>query len=212
MSANYSLSWAEGTGSVSQTQRNIAWTSDETPKLTSPLAFDQRHKLSFNFDFRYGQAQGPVWWGTRFLENAGLNVLLNLASGTPYTPTKVYNEITLASVAVEPTGPLNSRYGPWTYQLDAKLGKTVKLYKQNLDLYVWVLNIFDRDNINTVYTSSGSARTTNFLNTAEGEAYLDTNAGTYGADEAQRRYQLGELDPTLHGIPRMVRFGARLSF
>ncbi len=212
MNASYSLSWASGTGSVSQTQRNIAWTADETPKLSSPLAFDQRHKMSLNFDFRYGKGQGPTWGATRFLENAGINVLFNLASGTPYTPTKVYNEVTLAAVALEPTGPLNSRYGPWTFQVDAKMGKTVGVYGQNLDLYVWVLNIFDRDNVNNVFTSSGSARTTNFLNTAEGQAYLATNSDTYGADEALRRYRLAELDPTLHDIPRMVRFGARLSF
>jgi outer membrane receptor protein involved in Fe transport len=212
MGANYSLSWANGTGSVSQSQRNIAWTASEPPKMSSPLAFDQRHKLSMNFDFRYGKGQGPTWWGSKMLENTGLNVLFNMASGTPYTPTKVYNEVTLAAVAVEPTGPLNSRYGPWTYQVDAKLGKTVGVKGQNLDLYVWVLNILDRDNINAVYTSSGSASTTNFLNTPDGQAYLGTNAGTYGDDEALRRYQLGELDPTLHGIPRQVRFGARLSF
>ena len=212
MTGNYSLSWAYGTGSVSQTQRNIAWTADESPKLTSPLAFDQRHKLALNFDFRYGKGQGPLWGATHFLENAGLNVLFSMASGTPYTPTKVYNEITLAAVATEPTGPLNSRYGPWTYQVDAKLGKTVGVYGQNLDLYVWVLNILDRDNVNNVYTSSGSALTTQFLGTAEGQNYLQTNAANYGEDGALRRYQLGEQDPTLHGVPRMVRFGARLSF
>jgi hypothetical protein len=115
-------------------------------------------------------------------------VLFNLASGTPYTPTKVYNEVTLAAVAVEPTGQLNSRYGPWTYQVDAKLGKTVGVKGQNLDLYVWVLNILDRDNINAVYTSSGSATTTNFLNSPDGQAYLATNAGPT-ARRARRRYQ-----------------------
>jgi hypothetical protein len=43
-SMNYSLSYAQGTGSVSNTQRNIAWQATEAPKQTSPLDFDQRHK------------------------------------------------------------------------------------------------------------------------------------------------------------------------
>jgi len=212
LNANYSLSWANGTGSVSQSQRNIAWTADETPKQTSPLAFDQRHKFSFNFDYRYGSGQGPLWGGTRFLENAGINLLFNAASGTPYTPTKIYNEITLAAVAVEPTGSLNSRYGPWTWSVDAKLSKAVTVARQNLDLYLWMTNIFDRENVVDVYTSSGSARTTNFLNTPEGEAFVAANADTYGEGRVAERYRLGELDPTLFSVPRMVRFGAKLSF
>jgi outer membrane receptor protein involved in Fe transport len=210
--ASYSLSWANGTGSVSQSQRNIAWTADESPKQTSPLAYDQRHKFSLNLDYRYGTGEGPLLGGSRFLENAGINVLFNAASGTPYTPTRVYNEITLAAVAVEPTGPLNSRYGPWNWSVDAKMSKGLTVANQNVDLYLWVLNIFDRANVIDVYSSSGSARTTNFLNTPEGEAYLAANADTYGAERAAERYQLGELDPGLHTNPRMVRFGAKLSF
>ncbi|HEU4725909.1 MAG TPA: TonB-dependent receptor [Candidatus Eisenbacteria bacterium] len=212
MTASYSLSWAMGTGSVSQSQRNIAWTASEPPKISTPLAFDQRHKFSMNFDFRYDKGQGPTWGATKFLENAGLNILVNAASGTPYTPTTVYNEVTLAAVATQPIGPLNSRYGPWTFEVDAKLNKTVTIARQNLDLYVWVLNLFNRDNVNTVYTGSGSAVTTNFLQTADGQAFLDTNAGTYGAEVAAERFRLAEQNPNLYGIPRMVRFGARWSF
>jgi outer membrane receptor protein involved in Fe transport len=212
VNASYTLQWALGTGSVSGSQRNIAWTASETPKLSSPLAFDQRHKISANLDFRYGKGEGPMLGATRILENAGLNILLNAGSGTPYTPTTFYNEVTLANVATQPTGPLNSRYGPWTFQIDAKLSKSFPLGRQSFDVYVWVLNVFDRDNVNSVYTGSGSAATTNFLNTAEGQAFLETNAATYGEDVALERYRLAEQDPNLHGNPRLVRLGARLSF
>ncbi len=37
-------------------------------------------------------------------------------------------------------------------------------------------------------------------------------ASTYGEDRALERYQLAEMNPTLHAVPRMVRFGAKLSF
>ncbi|HET9253135.1 MAG TPA: TonB-dependent receptor, partial [Candidatus Eisenbacteria bacterium] len=212
LNANYSLSWAKGTGSVSRSHGNLAWTGEETPKQTSPLAYDQRHKFSLNLDYRYGTGEGPLWGGTRFLENAGLNILFNAGSGTPYTPVKVYNEITLFAVSGEPIGPLNSRYGPWTWTVDAKLSKSLSVYRQNLDLYLWVLNIFDRDNVNSVYGSSGSARTTNFLNSEPGQQYIADNSATYGEAGVRERYRLGELDPTRYGNPRMVRFGAKLSF
>ena len=93
-----------GTGSVSQTQRNIAWVGTETPKQTAPLDFDQRHKISMNLDWSLGKGEGPVWNKWRVFENTGVNALFNIASGTPYTPTKVYNELTLAAVSSEPSG------------------------------------------------------------------------------------------------------------
>ena len=207
MNFSYSLSWAMGTGSVSQTQRNIAWTAAEPPKMSTPLAFDQRHKLSLNFDYRFGPGEGPMVGGSTLLENFGVNVLVNTASGTPYTPTQVYNEVTLAAISVQPIGELNSRYGPWTTSVDLKADKGFSLGGQNLNVYLWVLNVFDTDNVTTVYTGSGSAETTNFLNTDEGRAFLDQ----HGAD-AERRYNLAERNPNLHLNPRQLRLGAKLSF
>ena len=205
MSASYSLSWAMGTGSVSQTQRNIAWTASETPKIATPLAFDQRHKFSGNLDYRFAAGEGPTVSGKHLFENGGINLLFNAGSGFPYTPTRVYNEVTLANVAAQPIGPINSRYGPWTITLDAKANKGFRLGGQDLDVYFWVLNIFDRDNIRTVYTGSGDGETTNFLNTDEGQA-------TYSTPDAQRRFTLAERNPTLHDAGRLIRFGAKLSF
>ena len=207
MNASYSLSWARGTGSISQSQRIIAWTSQETPKLATPLSFDQRHRFTFNFDYRLGAGEGPAWGGTRFLQNAGLNVLVNAASGTPYTPTKVYNAVTLGALFPTPIGEINSRYGPWTVTVDLKGGKTFPFGRQNLELYVWVLNLFDRKNATFVYTATGNAETTNYLQTAAGEKFLADNG-----PDAARRYHLAELNPDYFGNPRLVRFGAKLSF
>ena len=113
--------------------------------------------------------------------------------------------MTLANVATQPIGPINSRYGPWTIGVDLKANKGLQLGGQNLDVYVWVLNVFNRDNIRTVYTGSGNAETTNFLNTNEGQA-------TYDTPDAQRRYSLAERSPTLHDSGRLIRFGAKVSF
>jgi outer membrane receptor protein involved in Fe transport len=205
MTASYSLSWAMGTGSVSQTQRNIAWTADQVPKIATPLAFDQRHKFSWNLDYRFAKGEGPGWHGNHLLENAGLNVLVNAGSGYPYTPTRIYNEVTLASVAAQPIGPINSRYGPWTIQMDLKANKDVNVAGQSLDFYVLVLNVFNRDNVRTVYSGTGSAETTDFLDTPEGQS-------TYSTADAQRQFRLAEQSPTLHDIGRLIRFGAKLSF
>jgi outer membrane receptor protein involved in Fe transport len=207
MNAAYSLSWARGTGSVSQSQRTIAWTAQETPKLATPLAFDQRHRITLNFDYRLGSAEGPLLGGKHWFSNAGINVLMNAASGTPYTPTKIYNAVTLGATFPTPTGEINSQYGPWTFTVDAKAGKTIGLGPQNLELYVWVLNLFDRKNVYSVYTATGSAESTNYLDTDAGQKFLADNG-----PDAARRYHLAELNPDFFGNPRLVRFGAKLSF
>ncbi len=207
---NYSLSFANGTGSVSGTQGNIAWIGSEPPRQTAPLDFDQRHKLSFNVDWSFARGEGFLWNGWRPLEDLTVNVLYNVGSGTPYTPTNVFNEITLASVASQPIGPLNSRYGPWTQNLDFKASRGFQLSNTRFEGFVWVLNVLDTKNPATVFTSSGSATTTGWLNTNEGRAYLD-NATAKGKD-GLGRYELGESDPNLFTNPRLVRFGVRTSF
>ena len=87
-SINYSLSYANGTGSVSNSQRNIAWTSAEPPKQSAPLDFDQRHKISANLDWRFAKGEGPVWGGKHWLSNFGMNVLLNAGLLTPH-PSRI---------------------------------------------------------------------------------------------------------------------------
>ena len=205
---SYSLSSAEGTGSVSNSQRNIAWVGTETPKQTAPLDFDQRHKISMNLDWHLGKGEGPKWRAFRIFENTGVNLLYNVASGTPYTPTKVYNEVTLAAVASEPSGPLNSRYGPWTSNLDIKATRDFHLGTLNMEAFVWGLNILDAKNPVSVYTSTGSPQSTNWLNTDDGQTFIANTASKNG----ERLYNVAENNPNLYTNPRLVRFGIRTSF
>ena len=207
-SLNYSLSYAQGTGSVSNTQRNIAWTSAEIPRQTAPLDFDQRHRMSINLDWRLGNNEGPGWSGHKLLGNFGINALFNVASGTPYTPTEVYNEVTLAAVSSTPSGPLNSRYGPWTKSLDLKATKGFAAGGMQWEAFVWGLNVFNDKNAVAVYTSTGLPNTTNWLNTDEGQAFAASTQGKNG----EELYQLAQNDPSLYSTPRSVRFGIRTSF
>lgn len=205
---SYSLSFAQGTGSVSQTQRNIAWVGTEVPKQTAPLDFDQRHKISMNLDWRLGKGEGPLWGARRWFENTGVNALFNVASGTPYTPTKVYNEVTLAAVALEPSAPVNSRYGPWSVNLDIKATRELSLGNLRCEAFVWGLNVLDNKNPIAVYTSTGSPNTTNWLNTEDGQTFLANTANKDG----ERLYELAQNNPNLYANPRLVRFGLRTSF
>ncbi|MGH7725049.1 MAG: TonB-dependent receptor [Candidatus Eiseniibacteriota bacterium] len=203
---NYSLSYAQGTGSVSDTQRNPAWTASNVPKQTAPLDFDQRHKLTAGMDYRLGSTEGPNW-----LHNFGANVLFSVASGTPYTPAQIFDEVTLANVAVNPSGPINSRYGPWTSTLDLKVSKGFLLSNRaTLNVFVWGLNVLDADNALTVYQGTGSPTSTNFLSTESGQAYI--NGHPDGPDAAVSEYNLAQQQSVFYSNPRLVRFGVSLGF
>lgn len=211
ISANvaYGLMWAIGTGSASLTQRNIAWTAQDPPKMTAPLDFDQRHKITLNLDYRLSAKSGPMLGGTYPLERAGVNLVFSAASGLPYTPEVPWNEVTLAAVSPTPDGPINSRYGPWTWRVDAKADREFFVKNVGIDVYIWVLNLLNTQNWLDVYASSGIAGNTRWLSTADGQAFLQspnypTNAASY--------YRLAESDPTRYGIPRQIRIGALLSF
>lgn len=209
-SVNYSLSFAQGTGSVSNSQANIAWTAANPPKQTAPLDFDQRHKLSVNLDWAFEDEGPEIWNGLHPFDDFGVNLLYNVASGTPYTPTTVYNEVTLANVNSTPSGPLNSRYGPWTSSLDLKATKGFSVGPTRLEAFVWALNVFNTRNPFTVYTSSGDPSATGWLQTEEGQAFL-ANAETAGKD-GLGLYDLAQNNPGLFANPRLVRFGLRASF
>ena len=209
-SINYSLAYAVGTGSVSNTQRNIAWTASQPPKQTAPLDFDQRHKLSFNLDYLLARGEGPKWNGMTPLANASFNVLYNVASGTPFTPTSVYDEVTLAAVQTNPKGPINSIYGPWTQTFDFKLTKSWSLAGSDMSAYLWVLNAFDIKNALAVFTGTGSASTTSYLNTDDGRTVAN-NLTAQGIDPGAA-YGLALQNQSLYGNPRMVRFGLRMGF
>ncbi len=206
----YSLTYALGTGSVSNTQRNVAWTASDPPRQTAPLDFDQRHKVSINIDYLLAKGEGPKLWGGTPFENVNVNLLYNVASGTPYTPTNVFDEVTLAAVSSQPEGPLNSRYGPWTQSFDAKASKGFNLGGLDLRAYVWAINIFDVDNAVTVFNGTGSPFTTGFLTTPDGQTAA-ANLEAEGIDPVAA-YAAAQQNQALFANPRLIRFGLRLGF
>jgi outer membrane receptor protein involved in Fe transport len=212
---NYSLSWASGTGSFANTQRNIAWTVSEVPAQSAPLDFDQRHKITGIVDIRAGRGQGPVFGNIYPLENAGLNFIFNLSSGTPYSPVRLdADPVTLYAVSYTPAASINSRYSDWNFRIDLKANKTLSIGRANFDLYVWVLNLLDRDNVAAVYESSGDAEATNWINTAQGDNFAEAWDEVHDATglTGREKYELKQNDPSNFDVPRQIRFGVRLSF
>jgi outer membrane receptor protein involved in Fe transport len=210
MNLKYSLSYATGTGSYARSVRNILWKNSEgIPKSTNPLDYDQRHTLIGMFDIRTGKGEGPDFDGFRPLENFGFNAIFQLGSGTPYTPTRVYDAITSASVDQNPTGGVNSANLPWSFQIDVKLERTFYISNFKFVPYVVVKNLLDTENIGSVYEGTGEPNRTGYLETDEG--VLKSSHPTLG-EEYNSRYHILEDNPKNYLNPRMIFAGMRISF
>jgi len=205
-SLGYSLLFAQGTRQVP----NPVWTAAEFLHQTSRLELDQRHKLSVNLGLSFLKNEGPKWRNHTPLADVDVNVLYNLGSGMPYTPTTVFDEVSLFKVAPQPVGAPNEQTGPFTQTLDFKITKGIRLSGSTLGAYVWVLNAFNAANALTVYSGTGSPYTTGFLDTDSGRAVAD-QLRSEGIDPAHA-YGLATQRQDLFSFPRTVRFGLRMDF
>ncbi|MEW6411033.1 MAG: TonB-dependent receptor [Candidatus Zixiibacteriota bacterium] len=211
MQLKYSLSYASGTGSYANSTFNIAWKNPGgTPKSTNPLDYDQRHSIIAMFDLRSMKGEGPLVGNIRPLENFGLNIVAQLASGLPYTPMEVYDAVSPnASVQQTPTGGINSARMPWTFVIDLKLERTFQVGNYQIRPYIWVKNLLDRENIVAVYEGTGEPNTSGYLESPEG--VVRASDPEDGAEFAYR-YDALQNNPKNWSNPRMVFAGLRLSF
>ncbi len=204
----YTLSWATGTGSYAQSAYVINWSNPGgTPKVTAPLDYDQRHNLAGVIDMRLGRQEGPRFGDIFPFENTNINTIIYAGSGTPYTPTGMYDAAVESAVRPGPSAPVNSSTKPWFFQIDVKIERVFKIGNYDLIPYVWVKNLLDRENVIGVYETTGQPDNTGYLASGpgltnianEGQPYIDA-------------YNLKQNNPTNYANPRMVYVGLRASF
>jgi len=214
LEASYSLSHSTGTGSSPNSQSDLVWLGGEAPKTASALDYDQRHKLTAILDLRANDREGPTLGGRHFLENSGLNLTWVAGSGFPYTPKKMYNAVTITSTRADNAGPINSRYSPWTMQIDMKATKTIAWGPSRIEFQLWILNVLDRKNVIRVYQTSGLPNSTGWAETEEGGRFLENFDTPHDSSNltGEQKYTLRENDPANYGVPRQIRAGIKISF
>jgi outer membrane receptor protein involved in Fe transport len=217
---NYTLQYASGTGSTSDTDFYITWIGQEYyPTFVAPLDYDQRHTGSLNLDYRTNADDGPEFMGGHPLGNLGLNVLATIGSGFPYTPKRIGDTIFSARfMTAYPVAATNSAYTDWTYDIDLRLDKTIKIGTQNVNVYLWVLNLlgsklpFSRKNTQQefttgIYEATGRPDDNGWLSTTEGQAWIESNGGS----RAAALYHAAENNPLNWESPRQIRLGMRFN-
>ena len=206
---NYTLSFADGTGSGDRTTGTIVWVDETPPNFISPLDFDQRHRFNLSLDYRLGTGEGPEVFGVKILENFGVNVLGTVGSGFPYTPVVEPFSIAGGARATVPRGGINDSRMPWSNRVDVRVDRRFPIgnSRASVTAFLWVQNIFENNNTNDVWRYTGLSDTDGFLATAAGRSFI---AGRTPITETIYNHREREL--TFVGLPRLTRFGLRLDF
>ncbi|MDP2359772.1 MAG: TonB-dependent receptor [bacterium] len=207
---NYTISWANGTGSSNNGNDRVAWTGSDPPKFTNPLVYDRRHHLSGVILYEFAAGDGPRLMGWPLLERSTFGFNLDVASGRPYTKKKVYNEITLGANFPENERAVNAANIDWSYQLDFRFTRTFKTGPVDLGVFLNVINVLDAENFVSVWESSGDAGTTYWLETSEGQAWM-AGMAAQGVD-GEGLYRLREDDPNNWNVPRMLQVGLTVNY
>jgi outer membrane receptor for ferrienterochelin and colicin len=205
LNANYTLQFADGTGSDANSQRGL--TSRGNLRTLFPLNYDERHRLNLNFDYRLDQGQPNV---PRFLANTGFNLQAIAVSGRPYTARRTPLELG----GSQTIGSINGARKPWTFTINARIDKTFVFEKgAGLNVYCRVSNLLDRRNVLNVYPVTGSPTDDGFIESANGQDKLRNIENS--AREVQSylaSYQWSILNPGFYTLPRRIYIGAIYNF
>jgi outer membrane receptor protein involved in Fe transport len=124
---SYTFQLAKGRYSSAYASYHADWAGEHAPSEEHYLDWDQRHTVNFNM-------------GIRLPYRIRANMLTKLGSGLPYTPPSKDPFVVLH----------NSKRMPYTTSTDLKLDKLVSVGPISGTLFLEIMNIFDKKNLNDI--------------------------------------------------------------
>jgi hypothetical protein len=221
MTANYTLQFADGTGSDATSAQGLINAGLPNLRAIFPYSFDQRHAFAITFDYRYGEGadyNGPMIGDFALFQNTGLNIVSNIYSGSPYSAqTAITNEGLFSPQAAGLSGTTNGSRLPWSYRLDLQLDRTfnIEFGKEDnrkatfLNVYVRVTNLLNQFNILNVYRATGNWDDDGYLAAAASQSSIQNQL-----DEQSFRdyYTMKIQNPFNISSPRTIRLGVKFDF
>jgi len=206
-SASYTLSFAEG--SASNFAGALLNTSTPNLRNTTPLNYDQRHALKLNFDYRFDDNDGPEIFGIKPLENVGINATFYTGSGTPFT-----QDGSQWGGKYQIRGSINGSRLPWNNRTSVRIDKSFIIQSpgkrpHNINLYFYVQNLFNAQNILSVYSKTSAASDDGFLASSYGQNQVSQaiNPNSYAM-----YYNMAIMNPDNISLPRRFRLGVSYNF
>ncbi|MGB0592830.1 MAG: TonB-dependent receptor domain-containing protein [Flavobacteriales bacterium] len=222
MSANYTLQFANGTGSSSSSALSLVNTGQPNLRTTIPLSYDQRHAFNLSMDYRFDNGKdynGPVWFNKQVFADAGANFIIIAGSGTPYSRQSNITQDGAFGINQRSTldGSLNGSRNPWTVRINTKINKRFSLDVGQLDnkkklgfnVYLQVQNLLNTKNVRSVYRATGNPDDDGYLSDAS--AQTDINAQN-DPQSFRDMYMMKINNPSNYSLPRMARLGIEINF
>jgi hypothetical protein len=221
MTANYTLQFADGTGSDATSMGALVNAGLPNLRNIFPYSYDQRHAFAVTFDYRYGEGKdynGPVIGKSKILENTGLNIFSNFYSGSPYSSQTFITDEGIGNLNAGINGTLNGSRLPWSYRLDMQLDKTFNLQYGNkdnkkkvafLNVYVRVTNMFNQFNKLNVYRATGNWNDDGYLAASQFQNAIQNQYD----EQAFRDYYTMKVQNAFNiSSPRTIRLGVKFDF
>lgn len=221
--ANYTLLYANGTGSNANSSRALIQSNQPNLRTNLPLGdLDVRNTFKVDMIYNFGggldpRTQKSLYIGPealeKYLKYTTLSANFNAISGLPYTPTITPVQLGSTDRAQIKGNPFGSRL-PYNYNLNLRVNKGFEISKKNgnaslLNVYILVSNVLNAKNPTSVYPFTGQATDDGFLSSPRGQQQI-TSAVNVEAYEAVYRAAL--QNPGFFRSPRMAQLGIRLSF
>lgn len=175
-SLSYSYSYAYGKSST-QTSNFL----DEKLIIKEfPLDWDERHTLNSYIAFVFDE--NDHLFGIPYTNDLTLSMSTDFGSGKPFTPVAAYYDENIDPAYIT----TNSERLPWTSNTDVKLTKSFG----NLKFEFNIFNVFDKINVLSVYSDTGSwwKRSSTFYSDEENSSLTDIFKNPSNIDE-RRHYR-----------------------
>ncbi len=151
-SVNYTYSFAYGKASSDISNFEDLAANRKTPIKEFPLNWDIRHQLNVNFGLRISRADHPKLFGYSIPNDWGLTFNWQLNSGLPFTPDKTYPNMEQSGGGVPLT---NSLRKPSYSNVNLRFSKSFSLSGIDYSFQLWIDNLFDKKNVETVHSATG---------------------------------------------------------
>ena len=224
---NYTLQFADGSGSNANSGANLASTGQPNLRILQPLDFDTRHNFVLSYDYRFGNKKdykGPSFKtksdkSIRLFQDIGFNLSFLLNSGNPYTRWSTAVPTQGGNGRSSIVGQINGSSKPWNFRANLRLDKNINLTwgkdgpdgekSANINIYLQVLNLFNTQNILNVFNYTGAPDDDGYLSSTQAQAAL---AQANSAVAYSNMYSIRMNAPGNYSLPRQIRLGLLFSF
>ena len=203
INANYTLQFADGTGSNATSQRGLS--NRGNLRTLFPLSFDERHRINLVLDYRVPRSSNLP----KVFQNLGANIQTTAVSGRPYTAT--FRPTQFGGSGIE--GGINGSRQPFNLTINGQISKDITFGQGSyVNIYFRVSNLLNRRNVLNVYSFTGSAEDPGFLQSSFGTDQLATIGGSSRSVESYlAAYSWNVLNPGFFTLPRRMFVGAIFS-